>query len=55
MWVSVVATLEGGMKGLFTIGRAIRIATGMEVYWMLTSTNVAVGIICALGGVVSKG
>jgi len=55
MWVSAVAALEGGMKALFTLGRAVRMATGMEVSWMLTRTNVAVSIICALGGVVSKG
>jgi len=43
------------MKALFTLGRGVRMATGMEVSWMLTSTNVAVGIVYALGGVVSKG
>jgi len=42
------------MKALFTLGRAVRMATGMEVSWMLASTNVAVGIVCTLGGVVSK-
>ena len=55
MWVSAVAALEGGMKALFTLGRAVRMATGMEVSWMLTSTNDTVGIVCALGGMVSKG
>ena len=55
MWVSAVAALEGGMEALFTLGRAVRMATGMEVSWMLASTNVVVGIVCALGGVVSKG
>jgi len=53
VWVSAVAALEGGMKALFTLGRAVRMATGMEVSWMLTSTNV--GIVFTLGGVVSKG
>ena len=55
MWVSAVAALKGGMKALFTFGRAVRMATGMEVSRMLTSTNVEVGIVCALGGEVSKG
>ena len=43
------------MKALFTLGRAVRMATGMKVSWMPASTNVAVGIVCALGGVVSEG
>jgi len=43
------------MKALFILGSAVRMATGMEVSWMLASTNVAVGIVCALAGVVSKG
>jgi len=55
VWVSAVAALEGGMKALFTLGRAVRMATGMEVSWMLATTYVAVGIVCALGGLVSKG
>ena len=55
MWVSGVVALEDRMKTLFTLGRAVRMATAMEVSWRLASTNVAVGIICALGGVVSKG
>jgi len=55
VWVSTVAALEGGMKALFTLGRAVRMATGMEVSWMLASTYVAVGIVCGLGRVVSKG
>jgi len=55
VWVSAVTALEGGIKALFTLGRAVRMATGMEVSWMLASTNVAMGIVCALGGVVSKG
>ena len=54
MWVSAVTVLEGGMKALFTLGRAVRMAKGMEVSWMLASTSVAVGIICALGVVMSK-
>ena len=53
--ISADAALESGMKALFTLGRAVRMATGMEVSWMVASTNVAVSIVCALGGVVSKG
>jgi len=43
------------MKALFTLGRAVRMATGMEVSWMLASTDVAVGMDCAFRDVVSKG
>jgi len=55
VWVSALAALDGGMKVLFTLGRAVRMATGMKVSWILASPNVALGIVCALGGVVSKG
>jgi len=55
VWVTAVAALECGMKAQFTLGRAIRIVTGMEVSWKLASRNVAVSILCAVGGVVSKG
>jgi len=54
-WVSTVAALEGGMKALFTLGRAVRMARGVEVSRMLASTTVAVGIVCAREGLVSKG
>jgi len=54
-WVSAVAALEGGMKTLFTQSRAVKMVTSMEVSWMLASTDVAVGIVCALVGVVSNG
>ena len=43
------------MKALFALGRAVRMATGVKVCWMFASTDVAVGIVCAFGGVVSKG
>ena len=43
------------MKTLFALGRAVRLAAGMEIGWMLPSTQIAVGVISALEGLVSKG
>ena len=53
--ISAVAAFKDGVKALFTLGRAVRMATGMKVCWMLASIEIAVGIVCALGGVVSEG
>ena len=55
VWISAVAAFEGGVKPLFALDRAVRLAPGMNVGWVLSSTLIAVGVICALGGVVSKG
>ena len=43
------------MEALFTLGRAVRMATGVKVCWMIASTDVAVGVVCALGGQMSEG
>ena len=36
--ISAVAAFEGGVKALFALGRAVRLATGMKVGWVLPST-----------------
>jgi len=43
------------VEALFAHGREVRMTAGMEVGWMFSSTSVAVGVVCALGGMVSKG
>jgi len=43
------------VEALFALGRAVRLAAGMKVGWVLPSTKIAVGVFCAPGGVVSKG
>jgi len=43
------------VKTLFALGRAVRLTSGMKVGWVLSSTKIAVGVVCALGGMVSKG
>ena len=55
VWISAVAAFEGCVKALFALCRAVRLAAGMKVGWVLTSTKIAVGVVCTLGGVVSKG
>ena len=54
MCISAVAAFKDGVKALFTLGRAVRMATGMKVCWMLASTEVGVGVVCAIGCMVSK-
>jgi len=36
--MSAVAAFEDGVKALFALGRAVRLATGMKVGWVLPST-----------------
>jgi len=38
VWVSAVAAFDGGVKALFALGRAVRLAAGMKVDWVLPST-----------------
>ena len=37
-WVSEVAVFESGVKALFALGREVRLAAGMEVGRVFTST-----------------
>jgi len=34
VWISAVAAFEGGVKALFALGRAVRLAAGMRVGWL---------------------
>jgi len=38
VWISAVAAFEGSVKALFALSRAVRLAAGMKVGWMLPST-----------------
>jgi len=38
VWGSTVVAFEGGVEALFALGRAVRLATGMELGWVFPST-----------------
>ena len=54
MWISAVAASEIGVKALFALGRAGRLTAGIKEGRVLPRTRIAVGVVCALEGVVSK-
>ena len=53
--VSAVAAFDCGVKAWLALGRAGRSSAGMEVGWVVPSTDSTVGIVFAFGGIVAKG
>ena len=53
--ICVDDAFEGGVKALYALGRVVTLDAGVEVCWMFARTDIVVGIVCALGGVVFKG